>query len=201
MKLNMPRRSKIIFIIIYAACFFEFFAFGVRPTNTNGLLLLLCSFLFFCICIWSVIAVFTKWKTSRYWAITPMTACLLMLPIEGLIGRLVRDELFKWRFPRYEALVQKIELGGIPISTEGQIIPATNYNSSLAYRVWAQRDPNGILFVEFDYGHAGPPPYHQDYVYISSGVIEPGSYLDKRWPSKAKILNKEFKGKWFEVAD
>ena len=192
----MPRRSKIIFTVIYAACFLGFFAFGVRPTGINGLLLLLCSFLFLSICIWSLITVFTKWKTSRFWAAAPLVACLFMLPIEGLIGRFVRDELFKWRFPRYEALVQKIESGAIPISTEGQMIPATNYDSNLAYGVWAQRDTNNVLIVEFWYGRAGPPPYHQDYLYISSGIIEPGSYLDKRYPSKAKL-----KDKWFEVAD
>jgi hypothetical protein len=33
-------------------------------------------------------------------------------------------------------------------------------------------------------------------VYVSSGVIESGSYLDNRWPSKVKL-----KDKWFEVAN
>lgn len=145
--------------------------------------------------------VFTNWRKSRFGAIAPLIACLFMLPIQRFVGGSVRNELLKRRLPRYEALVQKIESGAIPITTESGLIPATNYDSSLAYAVLARRDTNGVLSVEFGYGHAGPPPYHQDYVYISSGVIEPGSYLDKRWPSKVKILNKEFKGKWFEVAD
>jgi hypothetical protein len=124
-----------------------------------------------------------------------------MLPIQRFVGGFIRNELFKWRFPRYEALVQKIESGAIPISTEGQIIPATNYDSSLAYVVWARRDTNGVLNVEFGYGHAGPPPYHQDYIYVSSGVIEPNSYLAKNWPYKVKLLEKEFDGKWFKASD
>ena len=159
---NMSRSFKIVFTVIYAACFLELFAFGVRPSNTNGLLLLPFGFLFFCICIWSLITVFTKWKTAHLWAAAPLIACLLMLPIERIAGGFVRNELFKWRLPRYEALVQKIESGAIPISMEGRMISATNYDSSLAYVVWARRETNGVLIVEFDYGHAGPPPYHQD---------------------------------------
>lgn len=197
----MSRRFKIIFTVLYAGCFLEFFAFGVRPSNTNGLLLLPCFPLFFSLCIWSFIAIFTKWKACRFWAATPFVACLLMLPTGGVIAGFVRDELFKWRFPRYEALVQKIESGAIPISTEGQVISSTNYDSSLAYGVWAQRETNNVLIVQFGYGHAGPPPYHQDYIYVSSGVIEPNSYLDKHWRYKAKLLNKKFNGKWFAAAD
>jgi hypothetical protein len=197
----MSRSFKIIFTIIYAACFLELVAFGVRPTDINGLLLLPCGFLFLSVCIWSLIVVFTNWKTSRFWAAAPLIACLLMLPTERFVASFVRDELFKWRFPRYEALVQKIESGAIPISTEDQMIPATNYDSSLAYGVWAQRDTNDVLIVQFWYGRAGPPPYHEDYVYVSSGVIEPDSYLDKRYPSKAKLVDKKFNGKWFEVAN
>jgi len=94
------------------------------------------------------------------------------------------------------ALVQKIESGTIPVSTEGQIISPTNYDPSIANGVWAQRDTNGVLIVEFWYGGAGPPPYHEDYVYISSGTIESGSYLDKHYPSKAKIRDK-----WFEMTN
>jgi hypothetical protein len=67
--------------------------------------------------------------------------------------------------------------------------------------VWARRDTNGVLNVEFGYGHAGPPPYHQDYIYVSSGVIEPNSYLAKNWPYKVKLLEKEFDGKWFKASD
>ena len=201
LKSNMPRRSKIIFFVIYTLCFLGFFAFGVRPSNIKGLLLLPCGFLLFSICIWSLIMVFTNWKSSRFWAVSPLVACLLILPIERIIGSFVKDELFKWRFfPHYEALVQKIESGAIPISTEGQI-PATNYDSSLAYGVWAQRDINDVLIVEFWYGGAGPPPYHQEYVYVSSGIIEPGSDLDKRLPYKAKLLDKKFNGKWFDASD
>jgi hypothetical protein len=194
-KQNMPRYAQIIFIVC-AVCFLEFVAFGVRPTNIKGLLLLPCGFLFFCICIFSLVTVFTKWRASRFWALASLAACLLLLPTSGFVGRLIRDELFKQRFSLYEALVQKIESGNIPISSEGQVVSTTNYDSSLAERVVAERETNGVLIVVFNYGGAGPPPYHVDYLYISSGVIDPGSYLDKRYPSQTKI-----KDKWFEVVN
>ena len=193
---RMTLSFKIFFAVLYASCFIEFLAFSVRPTNLNGLLGLPFGFLFLIISVWSLIVVFTKWKTSRFWAAIPLIACLLMFPVERQAGRFVREKLFDWRFPEYEALVQKIESGEISISTEGRIIPATNYDSSLALIVVAGRDTNGVLIVDFGYGEAGPPPYHQDYIYISSGTIEANSYLDNRWPSKAKIRNK-----WFEVAN
>lgn len=193
---SMSLRFKIIFTVLYAACFLNFLAFGVRPTNMNGLLGLPFGLLFLVISIWSLVVVFKKWKTSRFWAATSLIACLLMLPVERQIGRFIREELFDLRFPKYEALVQKIESGKIPISTEGRIIPATNYDSSLAFIIFASRDTNGVLIVDFGYGEAGPPPYHEDYIYISSGTIESNSYLDNRWPSKAKIRDK-----WFEVAN
>jgi hypothetical protein len=50
------------------------------------------------------------------------------------------------------------------------------------------------LTVFFLYGGAGPPPYHELYLYISSGKIEPESALDKRYWGQEKI-----KDKWFLV--
>jgi Zn-dependent protease with chaperone function len=193
----MSLRFKILFTILYASCFLVNLAFGIRPTNARGLLALLFMFVFLGLCLWSLIAFFMKWKKAGFWALAPLIACLLMLPVERQIALFVRSELFKWRFPRYEALVQKIESGAIPVSAEGQMIPGTNYDSSLAYDgVWAQREKNGALIVEFWYGGAGPPPYHQAYLYVSSGVIKADSDLCDRWPSRAEIREK-----WFEVAD
>lgn len=186
---------KISFTVLYTSCFLNFLAFGVRPTNLNGLLLLPFGFLFLIISIWSLNVLFTKWKTPRFWATIPFMACLLMFPVEKKIGLFIREKLFDSRFPQYEALVQKIESGKISVSTETRIIAATNYDSSLAFIVFAKQYTNGVLIVDFGYGEAGPPPYHQDYVYISSGTNDPDLYL-ARWPSKAKI-----KDKWFEVAN
>ena len=193
----MSLRYKIIFTIIYGSYFLASFAFGVRPTDTRGLLSLLLGLLFFCLCIWSLVRVFTKWKKSRFWVLAPLAACLLQPIVEGQMVLLVRSELFKSRFPRYEALVQKIESGAIPVSAEGQMIPETNYDSSLAHDgVWAQREKNGTVIVEFRYGSAGPPPYHQAYLYVSSGVIKTGSDFDDRWPGRAEIREK-----WFEAVN
>jgi hypothetical protein len=164
----MSRRAQIIFFSIYALCFLGFFAFGLRPSNIKGLLLLPCGFLFFCICILSLAMLFRNWKSSRFWAIAPLAACLLMLPIEGFVARFARNEIFNWRFPRYEALVQKIESGAIPVSTESQIILTSNYDSSLAEQVSASRQTNGVLTVFFLFGGAGSPPFHELYLYISS---------------------------------
>jgi hypothetical protein len=190
----MSLLSKIIFTTLYISCFLIVLAFGIRPTNVRGLLLLPFSLMFMGLFLWSLQAAFTKWKKTGFWALAPLIACLLMLPIKQQLAQFVRSELFNSRFPRYEALVQKIESGAIPVSPEGQMIPATDYDSSLAYYgVYAKKETNGILTVEFLYGAAGPPPYHQAYVYISSGTIES---ISNRWPSIAKI-----KDKWFAVAD
>jgi hypothetical protein len=193
----MSLLSKIIFTALYVSCFLVDLAFGIRPTNARGLLLLPFGLIFICLFIWSLIVVFSKWKTLRWWAFAPLIACLLIHPAERRLGMFVRSELFNSRFPRYEALVQKIESGAIPVSAEGQMISGTNYDSCLAHDgVWAYREKNGTWIVEFRYGSAGPPPYHQAYLYVSSGIIKPGSNLADRWPSTAEI-----RGKWFEVAD
>jgi hypothetical protein len=193
----MSLLSKIIFTTLYVSCFLVDLAFGIRPTNARGLLMMPFILVFLGLCVWSLGAVFTKWKKAGFWALAPLIACLLMLPVERQLALFIRVELFNSRFPRYEALVQKIESGAIPVSAEGQKISETNYDSCLAHDgVWAYREKNGTLIVIFMYGIAGPPPYHQAYLYVSSDVIKPDSDLYRRWPSIAEI-----RGKWFEVAD
>jgi hypothetical protein len=192
-KLRMSWISKIVFTIIYVFCFWVFFSFAVRATNIIGLLTLPCVFLVFGLCLWTLTLAVKQWKKSYFRAVLPLILSLLLLPIAVKTGHFIKDELFKWRFPRYEALVQKIESGAIPIQAEGQISP-TNFDSSLAERVFASRETNGVLTVFFLYGGAGPPPYHELYLYISSGKIEPESALDKRYWGQEKI-----KDKWFLV--
>jgi hypothetical protein len=193
----MSLLSKIIFTTLYVSCFLVDLAFGIRPTNVRGLLMMPFILVFLGLCVWSLGAVFTKWKKAGFWALAPLIACLLMLPVERQLALFIRGELFNSRFPRYEALIQKIESGAIPVSAEGRMIPGTNYDACLAHDgVWAKRETNGTWIVEFRYGGAGPPPYHQAYLYVSSGVIKPGSKLADRWPSIAEIREK-----WFEAAD
>jgi len=148
----MTRRTIVIFTGLYGICFFDFLAFGVRPSNLKGLLLLPGSLIFVAVLLWGLVIVITRWKTSHIRAVIPLVACLLMLPAERLVGRCIRTELFNWNFPVYEAVVRKIDTGAIPLANGREEISATYFDHNLAYAIWAERDSNQVLTVEFLWG-------------------------------------------------
>jgi hypothetical protein len=149
------------------------------------------------VCLICLIRIFTEWKVHRLRALVPFLICLVVLLSARRVGWIIGNELFeRWRLPRYEVLIRKIQSGTIPVSTELTRIPMATNDLYIAYIMFAQRATNGALTVEFNYGGAGPPPMHSAYLYSDSGSIERGSRFDERWPYRRRISTQ-----WFEVSD
>jgi hypothetical protein len=106
---------------------------------------------------------------------------------------------FKHRFPKYDAVVQRIESGAIPLPGDG-MISTNDYDLILGHGVFANQT-NGVWTVEFWYGGAGPPPYHQVFVYVSNGNFKDGYRLNERLPNYTQLQGEPFGGKWFFATD
>jgi hypothetical protein len=88
-----------------------------------------------------------------------------------------------------------MESGSIVVSDKFDRIPQAETEARLVYRVFAEKDTNGVLMVEFD-TESGFPVKHSGYLYSSSGTIEPGSQMDSRW-----TFRQEVKSRWFYISD
>jgi hypothetical protein len=88
-----------------------------------------------------------------------------------------------------------MESGEISVSTEMDRIPQAILKARMAYAVFAQKETNGVLTVEF-LTETGFPVKHSGYLYCSSGTIAPGSAEDRHWP----IIHEE-RPKWFSISD
>jgi hypothetical protein len=88
-----------------------------------------------------------------------------------------------------------MESGSIPVSTNWTSFPQAVPLAPLTYAVFAQKDTNGVLTVEF-ITESGFPVKHSGYLYILSGVIEPGSKEDSHWP-----IRKEEGTRWFFISN
>lgn len=134
-----------------------------------------------------------EWKKLRFWAVLPSLLSLLALIISAWTGVTLKIAIFERRLPRYRAFVQQIEAGTIPVSTNAHPISLPKADRDLAYFVWAQRDTNGVLIVEFS-TDSGWPAKHSGYLYCSAGSVPPGSSSDVRWRGKFQIHPK-----WFRI--
>jgi hypothetical protein len=66
------------------------------------------------------------------------------------------------------------------VSNQFDRAPAAEHTARLAYAVFAQRKPNGSLFVEF-LTEGGFPGKHSGYLYSSSDHLD-DSFIKSRWP-------------------
>ena len=147
----------------------------------------------------SIACAFVNWRQRRWRAIFPLAIsafalCSSVLSLRILVPT-IRHAIFEWSLPSYEAIIYQIESGGIPVSVKLTLIPGVEQKIPLAYAVFAQKDSNCLLIVEF-WTEGGFPVQHAGYLYISSGAIEPGSLEDSRWP----IRQKE-RPNWFYISD
>jgi hypothetical protein len=187
---------------IFIVCLLYFlltFLFCFRATNIVGLLLLPVGLLFLSFCLISLVKVFTDWKTLRWRSLIPLATCIFVFKAGPMAGNAAREMEFKHQFPKYDAVIQKIESGAIPLSGY-RMIPTNDYDSAIGRGVSANQT-NGVLTVEFWYGGAGPPPYHQVFVYVSNGNYKDGYRLNERLPNYTQLQGESFDGKWFFATD
>ena len=190
----MSRFGKFVVFVSAVWCIGAVALF-TRRTPLLQLLSLPLALLFFAAIVVSLGCVFFEWRQHRWRSIVPLASCVIAAFLSGMLVRTARHFVFAWALPSYEVVVHQMESGSILVSTNFANIPRAEAEARLAYRVFAQRDTNGVLVVEFD-TESGFPVKHSGYLYSSSGVIEPGSRMDSRWP-----IRQELRSRWFYISD
>jgi hypothetical protein len=190
----MSRTGKFVAIISVIWCLGSV-AFFTRRTPLSQLLSLPLALLFFAAGIRGLICVFTEWRQRHWRSLFPLATCVIEFFLSGMLVRIAGHFLFVWALPSYEAVVQQIESGRIPVSVGFDRLPQAESEARLVYYLYAEKDVNGVLMVEFD-TESGFPVKHSGYLYSSSGAIEPGSRMNSRWPIREKLRNR-----WFYVSN
>jgi hypothetical protein len=146
--------------------------------------------------VFSLVCIVTEWRQRRWRSLIPLALWVIALFASGVLIRGVDRLLFLWSFPSYQRIVQEIEEGKVPVYPEvdNSLLEPEN-KARFAYLVFAEKDTEGILTVEF-ITESGFPAKHSGYLYVSSGNIEPGSRMDSRWPIREKV-----KDNWFWVSN
>ncbi len=139
--------------------------------------------------------VWRHWKHFHLFAVAPVALLFLLCPATLAVGRAARWGQFAWRFPHYQALVERVEASQGLASGEVKRVPLSAAERKFCYNVLAQRDTNGVLTVELLTGR-GFPVKHSGYLYTSSGSIQSGSFFDTRWHART-----ELRPKWFRISD
>jgi hypothetical protein len=191
----MSRLGK--FVVIVSVIWFAVSTvyFAHRDSVVLQLLGALVMFCFFAAVVISIICPFTEWRQRRWHSLLPFVVCVLSVVISMSIVRAIRHGIFVRSLPSYEAVVRQMESGSIAVSTNLNPVPQAVPLAHLAYAVLAQKDSNGALTIEF-LTEGGFPVKHSGYLYVSSGVIAPGSMEDERWP-----IRHEERPRWFYVSD
>lgn len=143
----------------------------------------------------SIVCIFREWRQRRWLSLLPFASCVLAVVISDAVSHRIRHAIFIQSLPSYEAVVQQMESGSILVPAKLNPVPQAVPLAHLAYAVLAEKGTNGALTVEF-FTEGGFPVKHSGYLYISSGVIEPGSTEDKRWP-----IRHEERSRWFYISD
>lgn len=149
--------------------------------------------------VMGVVLVFIDWRRYSWRSLLPLTSCVIAFFVSGILVDAVRQRVHQQQFakllPAYEGVVREIEGGSIPVSAKLERIPEAASKSPLAYAVLAVKETNGIVSVEF-LTESGFPLKHGGYLYVSSGVVAPGSVMDGRWPMRQRVRTK-----WFYIWD
>lgn len=188
----MTRFTKIT-LAIAGLWFAVLCVFAARQTPNTQLLGAVMTLALLVVILISFVRIFTDWKQQHWRSLIPFVSCMLAVALYPASRSAIRRITFERSLPRYESIIRQIESSPVPISSEVVLIEQTEDSS--IYHVRTNRSPDGVLSVEFLTG-GGFPVKHSGYLYCSSGVIEPGSYFDSRWPKK-----REMKPKWFRISD
>jgi hypothetical protein len=140
--------------------------------------------------------VFADWRRYGWRSVLPFLICVFSLVGSFAAALRIREVIFEWPLPSYEALVRQMQTGEILVTNLNRsYIPGAESQARLAYSVAAWRDTNGVLTVEIQ-TEAGFPGMHSGYLFCSAGVIAPDSVADKRWPGRRQV-----RPQWFFVSD
>ncbi len=137
------------------------------------------------------------WKRVGWRSVLPFFLCLVSPIGPFALAVTIRERIFEWSLPSYEAVVRQMESGNIAVPTNKLpaliSIPDTLPQPRLARSVAACRDTNGVLMVLIS-TEGGFPVSHSGYLFSASGSIPPGSYADGFYRAR-----REVRPQWFYV--
>ena len=137
------------------------------------------------------------WRNNRARALMPFGTALLFIALlipSNLLGMQARMLKFRMQKPKYEKVIELMELGEIPVSNGiGRVDIPPEY-SHPAYAIIADRDTNGVLSVEFLIG-GGFPVKHTGFLYRSDDNPKKWKHIT-RWPRVIKTERC-----WYRISD
>lgn len=145
--------------------------------------------------VFSLLFICTEHKQLRWLALAPLLLFLGSCVATTAMSRAAHRAQFEKNFPRYLALVERIQADNRLASGKVVTMPLMDADRDLVYLVLAERNTNGVVSIELLTG-AGFPVKHSGYLYTSSGTVEPGSFFDSRWSRRSEV-----KPKWFRISD
>jgi|ERR1700677_2171952 len=187
----MSLKGKLVIVISLVWFAVSTVYFSHRHSIILQLLSMMLAFFFFAAFIIGLVCIFTEWRQRRWFALVPFVICIVsvVLPIE-IVPR-IREIIFQHCLPSYQAVIQRMQSGAIPVSTNLDDMPQAVPQARLADKVWACKDSDGTLSVIF-WTESGFPAQHSGYIYVSSGVIKPGSREDISAPHRSEIQSNWF---------
>lgn len=196
--MHLSRAGKVVFWISVVWCTGSV-VFLANQTPLLKFLYIPFTLAFFVTMFVGIVLVFTDWRRHSWGALLPLASCAVAVVLIGILAQAAREQLRQKQFaenlPAYEKIVREIENGSIPVSAKLERMSEAAAKAPLAYAVLAVKETNGILSVEF-LTEAGFPLKHGGYLYVSSGIIAPGSVMDERWPMRQRVRTK-----WFYIRD
>ncbi len=144
--------------------------FASSQDGWTQLLMILGSGGFLLAVMFSSLFAWSERKQLRALAIIPLLLCFGSCAGANALGRNARRAQFERDFPRYVALVERIQTDTMLASGKVVSVPVFEAERDLVYRLLAEKATNGVLTVELLTG-GGFPVKHSGYLYSSSGTI------------------------------
>ena len=145
----------------------------------------------------SFVLVFLDWRHVGWRSMLPFLICVLSIISSFELALRIREKIFEWSLPSYEAVVQQMQSGKILVPTNSLPrsipLPDTLPQPRLSHSVTACRDTNGVLMVVIT-TEGGFPVSHSGYLFSSSGSISPGSAPDEFYRGRRQV-----RPQWFYV--
>jgi hypothetical protein len=143
----------------------------------------------------SFVWIFMDWHRVGWLSLLPFFISVLSLVGSFALALRIREQIFEWSLPSYEAVVQQMQSGRILVMTNEypRSIPEAVPQARMAHSVAACRNTNGVLTVEI-ITEGGFPVSHSGYLFSSSGAIVPGSAADKFYRARRQV-----RPQWFYI--
>jgi hypothetical protein len=137
--------------------------------------------LFTAACVGALLDLAREWPKRRWWAAVPALGCACSVALVMVGTPVARRVLFRRDLPTYEEVVRRIESGAMTVPPRRGRIPEAEAIARSAYGVFASKDADGCLVVEF-FTEGGFPVMHSGYLYCSQCNGDEDAKKKTRWP-------------------